>query len=98
MRFIANSSADKGKGSYPMVFAGMACLKWPLLHTIPPRAAMIAISYAQTFLITAAINYLETPAAKRNKNHAYGLIGAAAIIYIGNAVRRFHTSLLIHDH
>jgi hypothetical protein len=53
---------------------------------------MIAISYAETFLITAAINYLETPPQIRNVNHAYGLIGAAAIIYTGNAVRHISSS------
>jgi ATP-binding cassette subfamily C (CFTR/MRP) protein 1 len=70
-----------------MVYASAYCMRWALLVTIPPRAAMIAISYAQTFLLTDAINYLETPREKRNVNHAYGLIGAAAIIYTGNAVR-----------
>jgi hypothetical protein len=47
---------------------------------------MIAINYAQTFLITDSILYLETPSPLRNVNHAYGLIGAAAFIYIGTAV------------
>jgi ATP-binding cassette subfamily C (CFTR/MRP) protein 1 len=69
-----------------MVKAAVMCLRVPLLRTLPPRAAMIAFSYAQTFLITATINYLETPSALRNKNHANGLIGAAFIIYTGNAV------------
>jgi len=69
-----------------MVRAAMISMWKPLAKTIPPRAAMIAMSYAQTFFITAAINYLERPEGARNKNHAYGLIGAAAIIYVGNAV------------
>lgn len=47
---------------------------------------MMALSYAQTFLITDAIVYLETPAQFRDVRHAYGLIGAAAIIYTGTAV------------
>jgi hypothetical protein len=78
--------SDKTKDSYPMVYASAYCMRWALLVTIPPRAAMIAMSYAQTFLITDAINYLETPREKRNVNHAYGLIAASAIIYAGNAV------------
>lgn len=69
-----------------MVWAGAKCLQWPLLITIPPRAAMMALSYAQTFLITDAIVYLETPAQFRDVRRAYGLIGAAAIIYTGTAV------------
>jgi hypothetical protein len=67
-------------------------MKWPLLQTVPPRAGMIAFSYAETFLITASINYLETPSQVRNVNHAYGLIAAAAIIYTGNAVRPIPSS------
>jgi ATP-binding cassette, subfamily C (CFTR/MRP), member 1 len=78
--------ADKSNGHFPLVWASIASLKWPLLQTVPPRAGMIAISYAQTFLITAAIIYLETPAPLRDVRHAYGLIAAAGIIYVGNAV------------
>jgi ATP-binding cassette subfamily C (CFTR/MRP) protein 1 len=77
---------DKTKETYPMIWAGVACLKWNLLVTVPPRAGMIAISYAQTFLINDAISYLETPAPLRDVRHAYGLIGAAAIIYVGTTV------------
>ncbi|TLD36942.1 P-loop containing nucleoside triphosphate hydrolase protein [Venturia nashicola] len=76
----------KTKKSYPMVWAGAACLMWPLLITIPPRAAMMALSYAQTFLINDCIVYLETPAQFRDVRHAYGLIGAAALIYTGTAL------------
>jgi ATP-binding cassette subfamily C (CFTR/MRP) protein 1 len=75
-----------------MVWAGFFCLKWPLLVTIPPRAAMMALSYAQTFLITDAIVYLETPAQFRDVRRAYGLIGAAAIIYTGTAVRNLENN------
>jgi len=46
---------------------------------------MSAFTYAQTFLITAAIKFLETPAGRRNRNHAYGLMGAVALIYFGIA-------------
>lgn len=84
---------DKTKKTYPLVWAGASCLKWPLLVTIPPRAAMMALSYAQTFLITDAIVYLETPAQLRDVRRAYGLIGAAAIIYTGTAVSNFERSV-----
>jgi hypothetical protein len=86
--------SDKHKEGYPMIFAGVACLKWNLLITVPPRAGMIAISYAQTFLINDAINYLETPRQLRDVRHAYGLIGAAAIIYTGTAVIQHSSQLL----
>jgi ATP-binding cassette subfamily C (CFTR/MRP) protein 1 len=52
-----------------------------------PRAASIGFNFAQPFFITAVIHYLETPPALREKSHAYGLIGAAALIYVGSSVR-----------
>jgi hypothetical protein len=41
-----------------------------------PRLAVTGFTYSQTFLINAAVTYLETPVRLRNVNHAYGLIGA----------------------
>jgi ATP-binding cassette subfamily C (CFTR/MRP) protein 1 len=58
----------------------------PWLQTVPPRAATIAFKYSQTFLLNDAVSYLAKPSAKRNKNDAYGLIGAAVLIYFGMAV------------
>jgi hypothetical protein len=43
-----------------------------------PRLAVTGFTYSQTFLISAAVTYLETPRQLRNINHAYGLIGATA--------------------
>lgn len=48
---------------------------------------MIGFAFAQTFFITAIIKYLELPQLDREVNHAYGLIGAAGLIYIGDGVR-----------
>jgi ATP-binding cassette subfamily C (CFTR/MRP) protein 1 len=59
---------------------------------------MIAFKFSQTFLITAAISYLETPIKQRNQNHAYGLIGATAFIYIGKSVCSIIPRSLTHSH
>jgi ATP-binding cassette subfamily C (CFTR/MRP) protein 1 len=85
---------DKHPTSHSLLFALISALKWELLRTFIPRAAIIAFSYAQTFLITAAIHYLDTPWDQRNRNHAYGLIGASALIYIGRAVSKFYYNRL----
>ena len=68
----------------------MSCLRWEIFAIIPPRLTSIAFNYAQPFLIAAAIKYLETSVNNRNIDHAYGLIGATALIYLGIAVRRGH--------
>jgi ATP-binding cassette subfamily C (CFTR/MRP) protein 1 len=57
-----------------------------MLKAILPRLALIGFTYAQPFLITAALNFLSMPASKRNVDHAYGLICATALIYLGIAV------------
>jgi hypothetical protein len=80
------TNADGSSSAYSFLTANIACFKWEALRTIPPRLGITGFTYAQTFLITAAINYLELPAGLRNKNHAYGLIGATALIYCGIAV------------
>jgi ATP-binding cassette, subfamily C (CFTR/MRP), member 1 len=51
-----------------------------------PRAAWIALSYSQIFLISAAVKFLEIPVDERHMDTAYGLIGATALIYVGIAV------------
>ena len=74
---------DGSSSPYSFLTANIACFKWEALRTILPRLGISGFTYAQTFLITAAINYLELPAGLRDKNHAYGLIGATALIYCG---------------
>lgn len=62
------------------------CFRWNLLAVVFPRLCIIGFTFAQPFLITAAIQYLEAPDSTENKNHGYGLIGAAFLIYLGLAV------------
>lgn len=51
-----------------------------------PRVFMIGFSFAQTFMITAVLVYVEDPIPPESGNHGYGLIGAAFLIYFGLAV------------
>jgi hypothetical protein len=85
---FSNCYQDRRPGNNSLLYAIISCLRWGLLRTIFPRAALIGFKFSQTFLITAAIKYLDTPSEKRNINHAYGLIGAATLIYLGLAVRQ----------
>jgi ATP-binding cassette subfamily C (CFTR/MRP) protein 1 len=77
---------DKSPSPYSFIIASFICFRWQVLRTMPPRLTITGFTYSQTFLINAAIAYLETPAPLRNVNHAYGLIGATALIYVGIAV------------
>ncbi|KAG5660849.1 hypothetical protein KAF25_002492 [Fusarium avenaceum] len=80
---FAKSSADVGK-RFRLAKALAKALIVPLLMPVVPRLAMIAFQYSQPFFIHALLEYLlhtDVP-----KNHGYGLIGAAAIIYAGIAI------------
>jgi hypothetical protein len=52
-----------------------------MLLTVIPRAALIALGFAQVYFMQAAIAYLEQSPEERDVRKAYGLVGAAALIY-----------------
>jgi ATP-binding cassette subfamily C (CFTR/MRP) protein 1 len=77
--------ADKNK-KRALLTTLFSILFVPWLRTIPPGAANIAFKYSQTFLLNDAVTYLATPSARKSKTNAYGMIGAAVLIYFGMAV------------
>lgn len=64
----------------------LSCFRWNLLSVVIPRLFMIGFTFAQPFLISAAITYVEVPVVDSSGNQGYGLIGAAFLIYFGIAV------------
>lgn len=81
---------DSSKGNSSLAFVTLSCTWHPFLLTIFPRAANIAFKYSQAFLIDSAVSYLAHPADTRDKNHAYGLIGATGLVYLGMTVGSPH--------
>ncbi|KAJ6006036.1 multidrug resistance-associated protein [Penicillium sp. IBT 35674x] len=86
-------------------------LKAPLALVIVPRLCLVGFTFAQPFLITSMLNWLDDPHAVINDG--YGLIGATVLIYLGMALstlsynhmlNRFTTifrgaaSSMIYDH
>jgi ATP-binding cassette subfamily C (CFTR/MRP) protein 1 len=69
---------------YALFWSTVTCLRRPLLAPVVPRLALIGFNYSQPLLITTIIKYVED--GRKDKITGYGLIGAAAIIYIGIAV------------
>ena len=63
-----------------------SALKRPLLAPVAARLAFMGFSFAQPFLITAAIRHLQGTGLESSRNDGYGLIGAAALVYTGIAV------------
>jgi hypothetical protein len=62
-------------------------LTWPILQTIPPRAALTALVFCQPFLINRAITLSQEAITKQTTQTGYGLIGAYFLVYVGIAVR-----------
>lgn len=61
--------------------------RWNLLAVVIPRLFMIGFTFAQPFLISASINYVERSGADSSRDHGYGLLAAAFLVYFGIAVR-----------
>ncbi|KAH8681655.1 putative ATP-binding cassette transporter [Xylariales sp. PMI_506] len=76
---------------YP--WAVLRAFWYPFLQAIIPRLFRIGFTIAQPFLITAALDLLTEPETAATNNQAYGIIGAAALIYLGIAI-----STLLSDH
>ncbi|TIA36906.1 putative multidrug resistance protein [Aureobasidium pullulans] len=77
------NGANKSK-KHALFWSTVTCLRWALIAPVVPRLALIGFNYSQPFLITRIINQVEDP--EKDKNVAYGLIGATALVYTGIAV------------
>ncbi|PWY94818.1 multidrug resistance-associated protein [Aspergillus sclerotioniger CBS 115572] len=63
-------------------------LWWPLVSAVFPRLCLIGFTFAQPFLITSTLDWLNDPHSAENKG--YGLIGATVLIYLGLAIFTLH--------
>ncbi|KAJ5611489.1 multidrug resistance-associated protein [Penicillium herquei] len=87
--------------------------KGPLALTVLPRFCLIGFTFAQPFLITSILRWLDNSDDASSRSDGYGLIGATILIYLGIALStvvydqmlnrsvtifRGAASLLIYDH
>ncbi|KAE8369715.1 hypothetical protein BDV27DRAFT_152796 [Aspergillus caelatus] len=79
----------KPEGQMALPKAVLFILRWNLFSVAVPRLCMIGFNFAQPFLITTAINYMDE-SEPHNKNVKYGLIGATFLIYFGIAISAAH--------
>ena len=87
--YRADIFSAKPEGRRSLVWTCVKCLRWPLLSVVPPRICLIGFNYAQPFLISRMIGFVNQPRASQNYNQSLGLIAAAALIYTGIAVSVF---------
>ncbi|KAI0124180.1 P-loop containing nucleoside triphosphate hydrolase protein [Xylariales sp. AK1849] len=60
-------------------------LRWEVLAVSVPKFCFVALSISQTYLIQAAVKYVEE-ADSPDSNTGYGLIAAFGLVYIGSAI------------
>ncbi|KAE9373193.1 putative multidrug resistance protein [Stipitochalara longipes BDJ] len=58
----------------------------PLFLPVTARLCLIGFKFAQPFLITSLMDLLSEPSDSRAKDKGYGLVGGAAIVYLGLAI------------
>jgi hypothetical protein len=74
------------EGSHALLLAVLNTLKWPILSIILPRLAFAAFTFCQPLLISATLQWAETPGDSDDMNQGYGLIGAWFLVFVGIAV------------
>ncbi|KAM5453644.1 hypothetical protein McanCB56680_002853 [Microsporum canis] len=74
------------KSPYALIKATISCLRWALLSVVCPRISLIGFKYAQPFLISSVIGFVQAPSSDQKRSHALGLVAAAFLVYLGIAV------------
>lgn len=72
-------------GRYGLVQLSFQCLGLYALAPMLPRLALSAFTFAQPFLASSLIGFLDSN-NNAPENHGYGLIGASFLVYTGIAV------------
>lgn len=85
-RFQATWAAVTKKSPLSLLSSSFNVLKWPILQTLPPRAALTALVFCQPFLINRAITLSQEAITTETTQVGYGLIGAYFLVYVGIAV------------
>jgi ATP-binding cassette subfamily C (CFTR/MRP) protein 1 len=77
-------------GKHRLVKAAFTAYPWFFLYGILPRLLLAVFTFAQPFLITATIQFMQHPVNEDTDHYGGALIGAFVLLYVGLAVR--HTT------
>ncbi|RLM01880.1 hypothetical protein CFD26_103018 [Aspergillus turcosus] len=83
---VANKHTDDMTRPYTLLQATFHAFSSSLLAGILPRLVLLALTFAQPFLVTATISYVENQGGHRRPDIGKALIGAFALVYTGIAV------------
>ncbi|GMG05073.1 unnamed protein product [Aspergillus oryzae] len=77
---------EKSRGKHRLVRATFAAYQFSCLSAILPRLALSAFTFAQPFLITATVNYINIPSSSESQKYGQAIVGAYVLVYAGYAV------------
>lgn len=83
-----NTTKNKRKKN-SLALAMMRSIKWPVVAVLFPRLCLIGFRFSQPLLLNRIINFVGQPDDKEKTNIRYGLLGATALVYLGNAASNF---------
>lgn len=78
--------SQRSRRKHRLLLSVVHCNKTALLTTVIPRLFLIGFKFLQPFFINRTIAYVEGDKGSDPKSYAYGLMGAAALIYLGVTV------------
>lgn len=73
---------------HALAWALIRCIKWPMMAVSLPRLFITGFRFSQPLLLKRIVNFVGQPEGRDKSNTGYGLIGATALVYLGNAVSK----------
>lgn len=83
-----NTTKNKRKKN-SLALAMMRSIKWPVVAVLFPRLCLTGFRFSQPLLLNRIVDFVGQPDSKEKMNIGYGLLGATALVYLGNAVSAF---------
>lgn len=72
-----------------LALAMVRSIKRPVAAVLFPRLCLIGVRFSQPLLLNRIVDFVGQPNDKEKTNIGYGLLGATALVYLGNAVSAF---------
>ncbi len=82
-----NKTQDKKNKSHALVLALISSIKWPMVAALFPRLCLTGLRFCQPLLLKRIVDFVGQPDSDVKTSIGYGLIGATALVYLGNGVR-----------
>lgn len=83
---MSNRTTDSKEGSWALMKCTFLAFKWQFAAGMLPRILFIGFTFSQPFLINAVVDFVGESEEEHSDKIAAGLVGAAALVYVGLAV------------